>query len=79
MQSLVQRVMNEYKTLIVKMEKNMTLSIGHKANVVAIGNFGSLSNMEVLLSLAVFIPMLNVVHCFIKLTQARDIFIYDFL
>jgi len=41
--------------------------------------FDILANIEVVLCLACFIPMLNAMHCLIKLSQARDIFVYDFM
>jgi len=37
------------------------------------------ADIEVLLSLALFIRLLNVVHALIKLSQAIDIFVCDFM
>ena len=72
--------MNEYKTLLVKMGLDMPRP-GQRGKSVAAAaeNFDCLADIELLLSLACFIPMLNAVHCLIKLSQARDIFICDFL
>ena len=71
MRSPAQRILGKYKTL--------SPSAGHKANARAAANFDLLSDVQTLLSLACFIPMLNVVHCLIKLSQARDVFICDFM
>ena len=72
------RIMDEYKTLLVKMDVDMAAG-GQNGNSAVATNFDYLSDIEVLLSLSYFIPMLNVVHYLIKLSQARDIFIYDFM
>ena len=79
MRSPAQRILGEYKTLLVKMGLNMSPSAGHKGSARAAANFDALSDVQTLLSLACFIPMLNDVHCLIKLSQARDIFICDFM
>ena len=50
-----------------------------KSAAVAAGNFDSLADVDIPLSLALFVPILNAVHCLIKLTQARDIFVCDFI
>ena len=77
--SLAQKIMSEYKTLLVKMGVDMEAFAGHKGNATPTENFEMLADVEVLLSLACFIPMVNAVHCLIKLSQARDIFICDFM
>jgi hypothetical protein len=79
MRSSAKKVMSEYTTLMVKMEFDMTPSPGQRSNVGAGDNFDYLVDIEVLLSLACFIPMLDAVHYLIKLSQARDIFICDFM
>jgi len=71
--------MAEYITLIVKMGQDMTPSPGHKTHVGTVDNFDVLVDIEVLLSLALFIPLLNAMHVLIKLSQARDIFVCDFM
>jgi len=42
-------------------------------------NFNYMMDIEVLLSLACFIPILNVIHYLIKLSEARNVFICDFM
>jgi len=79
MRSPAQQIMSEYKTLLVKIGLNMSRVGGSKPNATASTNYDYLSDIEVLLSLSCFIPMLNVVHCLIKLSQDRDVFICDFL
>ena len=79
MRSPAQRILSEYKVLVAKMGVDMPPPVGHKGNASAVGNFNALVDVEVLLSLACFVPMLNTVHCLIKLTQARDIFVCDFM
>ena len=79
MRSPTQRIMSEFKILLVKMAIDMSGAVGDRPSTVAATNFDYFSNIEVLLSLSCFIPILNVVHCLIKLSQACDIFICDFL
>jgi len=61
------------------MEVDMTGGLGHKFVAKAGNNFDLLVDVEVLLSLACFIPLENVVHSLMKLSQTLDIFICDFL
>jgi hypothetical protein len=79
MRSPAKRIMSEYSTLIVKMGLDMAHVAGQKPNAGAAENFDLLVDIEVLLSLACFIPLLECVHYLIKLSQARDIFICDFI
>ena len=79
MQSLAQRIMSEFRTLLVKMAIDMSGAVGGRPSTTTATNFDYLSDIEVLLSLSCFIPMLNVVYCLIKLSHARYIFICDFL
>ena len=79
MRSPVKRVMSEYTTLMVKMGFDMTPSPGQRSNARARDNFDYLVDIKILLSLACFISMLDAIHYLIKLSQARDIFIYDFM
>lgn len=67
MRSPAQRIMDEYKTLLVKMGVDMVVG-GQRGNLAAATYFDYLSDTEVLLSLTCFIPMLNVVYCLIKLS-----------
>jgi hypothetical protein len=79
MRSPAKRVTSEYTTLMVKMGFDMASGPGQRSNAGAGDNFDYLVDIEVLLSLACFIPLLDAVHYLIKLSQARDIFICDFM
>ena len=79
MRGPAQRVLSEYKLLLAKMGVDMGPPTGPKGPAGAAGNFSCLSDIEVLLSLSCFIPLVNAVHSLIKLTQSRDVFICDFL
>jgi len=79
MRSPAQRIMGEYRMLLVKMDVDIEATVGSKSNAAVAANFDQLSDVDILLSLACFIPIVNIVHCLIKLTQARDIFIYNFM
>lgn len=79
MRSPAQRILSEYKTLLMQMGLNMTTRPGHKPVAGAADIFDLFSDIEVVLSLACFIPLLNAVYSLMKLSQARDIFICDFL
>lgn len=79
MRSPAARILSEYRTLLMKMGVDMTAAPGHKPNATATDNFDQHADIELLLSLALFIPLVNAVHSLIKLSQARDVFICDFL
>jgi hypothetical protein len=79
MRSPAMRVLSEYKTLIVKMGLDMTPTPNHRVPVGAEANFNYLVDLEVLLSLCCIMPLLDAVNWLIKLSQARDIFICDFM
>jgi hypothetical protein len=79
MRSPAKRIMSEYTTLMVKMGFDMTPAHGQRSNAGAGDNFDMLVDVEVLLSLACFIPLLDAVHYLAKFFQARDIFICDFM
>jgi len=70
--------MTEYKRLLAKMGVDMAAASQKGYSAIA-SNFDYLSDVEVLLSLACFIPLLNIVHYLMKLSQSKDIFICDFL
>ena len=57
----------------------MTHVAGYKVSIGAKEIFDLLANVEVLLSLACFIPLLDVVYHLMKLSQEKDIFICDFM
>jgi hypothetical protein len=67
------RVMSEYRTLVVKMAFD---SINNNSAKV---NFELLCDIEVLYGLAILLPMLEEVNNLMKLAQARDIFVVDYM
>jgi len=69
MQSPATRILEEYQTLIVKMGLDMTPTPGSKTPMGAVDNFDILADIEVLLSLSLFILLINAFHCLIKLLQ----------
>jgi hypothetical protein len=79
MRSPALRVLSKYKTLIVKMGLDMTPAPNHRVPAGIEANFDYLVDLEVLLSLCCIMPLLNAVNRLIKLLQARDVFICDFL
>ena len=79
MRSPIHRVLTEYRTLIVKMDSDMTPKAGEKPPAGAVENFDMLVDVEVLLSLMCLMPLLNVVHCLIKFSQSRIVFMCNFL
>ncbi len=82
MRSPAMRVLDEYKTLIMKMGLDMTPSgekQKQKVTSIAADNFDTLVDLEVLLSLSVIQPLLSCVHVLMKFSQARDVFICDFI
>ena len=76
--SLSLRVL-ECKTLVVKMEEDMTLLIGQKVFPKATNNFDSLIDMKILLSLACIQPLLTYMHVLMKISQAKDVYICNFI
>jgi len=77
MRNQIQCIISEYNTLLVKM--GLDASSGQKTTGIVVGNFSFFLDIEVIFSLALLILMLNVVHSLIKLIQARDIFVCDFM
>lgn len=79
MRSLAQRIMVEYTMLLVEMDRDMTSGLGHKTCARVAVNFDLPVDIEVLLSLTLFIPLVNAVHALIKLSQAKDILVFDLM
>ena len=79
MRSPAQQILAKYKPLLFKMGVDMTSSLGHKVVAGSANNFDSLSDVEVSLSLACFIPLVNLVYSLMKKPQARNIFVCNFL
>ena len=79
MRSPPKKIISEYTMLMVKMGTNMTPGLKQRSNARPGDNFDYLVDIEVLMSLVCFIPLLDVVHYLIKLSQALDIFIFYFM
>jgi len=71
--SLIERVLFEYCTLLMKVALNAPIIPFAKSNL------SLLTNMETLLGLNVVMLMLKAIHSLIKFTQLRDVFVYDFI
>jgi hypothetical protein len=69
----VKRVFEEYKTFVVKMND------GLHAIEATRSNFEFLCDVEVVMGLIYIMPMLEVLHGFIKFTQSCYIFVCDFV
>jgi len=73
MLSPLKRVMVEYNALIVKMHSN------HDKTKFAHENLEMLCDLELILALPCFMPMLEVIHIHIKYAQHQDAFIINFV
>jgi hypothetical protein len=73
MLSLLKRVHDQYKSLVVKMCSNFE-KIKYSPN-----NFELLCDLDLILGLPCVMPILEVVHSFIKYAQCQNVFIMDFL
>jgi hypothetical protein len=69
----VKRILEEYKTFVVKMNNGL-----HAIEVTRI-NFEFLCDVEVIMGFIYIMPMLEVLHGFIKFTRSCDIFVCDFV
>lgn len=78
MRSPIKRILEEYRTFIMKMGLDIKLLLESKVMARASGNFDFLVDVEVILSLACIHPLLNVVHSPIKFSQPQDAFICDY-
>jgi hypothetical protein len=67
------RVMSEYRTLVVNMALDSTNNNSAKVN------FELLCDIEVLYGLAILLPMLEKVDSLMKLAQAWDVFVVDYV
>jgi hypothetical protein len=67
------RVMNEYKTLVVKMMEDQDDMESAKTS------FHHLIDVQIVVSLPCLVPMFKCLHSLMQLGQKRDIFIYDYL
>jgi hypothetical protein len=73
MLSPLKHVMVEYNALIVKMHFN------HDKTKFAHENLEMLCDLELILALPCLMPMLEVIHTFIKYAQHQDAFIVNFV
>jgi hypothetical protein len=67
------RMMNEYKTLVVKMMED------EQAVDAAKTSFQHLMDIQIVVSLSCLIPMLKSLHQLMQLGQKRDVYICDYL
>jgi hypothetical protein len=72
MLSLAKKVLAKYQTLLLKMGLDMATVAPTKANFELLCDFG------LLLSLACILPLLSIVHCLMRFSQSRDVYICDF-
>lgn len=70
---LTKQVYVEYCTFIVKMHAKSA-----KSNVVG-KNLNVFCDVELILGLSRILLLLETMHTFIKITQSRDFFVYDFV
>lgn len=61
------------------MGMDMTSGLTHKSHAKASNNFDLLVDIEVRLSLILFIPLVNAAHALINLSQTWDIFMCDLM
>ena len=71
MRSPSRHVLSENRTLIVKMGSDMIVKPGWKPQAGTVENFDMWVDVEVLLSLMCFMPLLNDVHCLIKFSTLK--------
>lgn len=69
----LERIMGEYKNLIVKMSLDAPSTIATRSNLVL------LIDLQTLFGLPCILPLLTKINQLIKFSQARDIFICDFV
>ena len=70
------RVMNEYQTLITKLQQD---SKAKKASKKAIICFEHLCDVQIVLGLSCILPMLRAMSTLMKYAQSNSVFICDFL
>jgi hypothetical protein len=67
------KVVNKYQTLLVKMQQ-------HSSTLAIIKtNFDHLTNVQILLGLACFLPLLQSMHNFMQFPQKCDVFVFNYL
>lgn len=71
--SLVKCVLFEYRTFLMKMALDAPTIASTKSKLCL------LTNVKTLLGLNVSMPLLEVVHSFIKISQLHDVFMFVFI
>jgi hypothetical protein len=73
------RIMNEYRTLLVRMQQDTTLKNAKQHVKNATTCLDHLTDIQVVVSLSAILPMLRLAKNFIKYAQKQDAFVCDFL
>jgi hypothetical protein len=71
--------MNEYRTLLVRMQQDTTLKNAKQHVKNATTCLDHLTDIQVVVSLSAILPMLRLAKNFIKYAQKQDAFVCDFL
>jgi hypothetical protein len=80
MLSPLKRVMSKYQTFAHKMhEDSIDSTTTHISRESTKANYDLLVNISIPIALACFLPLLKTIHCLVKFSQERDIFICDSL
>jgi hypothetical protein len=70
------RVMNEYRTLLVKFHQDSNM---RKLKKIAVKCFTNLVDVQIVIGLAYIMPMLRLTQSLMKYAQRNDVFVCDFL
>ena len=70
------RVMNEYRTLLVKFQQDSSV---RKPKKIAVKCFTNLVDVQTVIGLACMMPMLRLTQSFMKYAQRNNVFVCDFL
>jgi hypothetical protein len=79
MLSSVVRIMNEYRTLIVKMHQDTTLKNAKQHVKNATICYDHLADIQIVMGLVALMPMLRLAKVLIKFAQSNEAFVCDFL
>jgi hypothetical protein len=70
------RLMNKYKTLLLKLHADATVK---KPTGIAVKCYNSLTDVQIILGLSCIRPMLRMANQLMKYGQRNDVFVYDYL